>query len=124
MRADATGEVCTRRAHVVPAPFDGLQQPRIAGLDGDIDGSAVEIDLPHGVPGHGRRVAHRLAVLPVAGAVTSLPQQPLAALLQQVAGEREVALIAGHAVELDEGHLDLGVTVDPVPSDRVRARDR
>ena len=52
---------------------------RVAGLDGDVDRAAVEVQLADGVAGHGRRLANRRVVLPVRGAEPALPEQPVAA---------------------------------------------
>ncbi len=111
---ERAGQVGARRQHVVEAPQDGGQERRVAGLDGDVDRPAVEVQLADGVPGHGRRRPDRSVVLPVDGAEAVLAEQAVTAPVELVDGQVEPAPLAGQAVQLDERHLDLGVPVDAV----------
>ena len=80
---------------------------------GDVDRAAVEVELAHGVAGHRRRLADGRVVLPVG---RPEPVRRRAARARAGRGTRgrglEVAPLAGHPVQLDEGHLDLGMPVD------------
>ena len=77
--ADAAGQVAAGRHHVASAPKDRLEQLLVAELDGDVDRSAVEVELADGMTGNGRRGADRRVVLPVRGAEATLAEEPVAA---------------------------------------------
>ena len=88
----------------------------VAEFDRDVDCSAVEVKLAHGMTGDGRRGADRRVVLPVRGAETTLAEEPVAASVEQVGREPEPALLARDPVQLDERHLDPGMSVDARPA--------
>jgi hypothetical protein len=68
------------------------------------------------VAGDGGGLADRQVVLPVGGAEAPLAEQPLAPQLQHPGGQGQVAAVAGDPGQLDQGHLDAGVAVHPLPA--------
>ena len=107
-----TREVRARGDHVIPAPNHGVQQRRIAGLRRHVHRAAVEVHLAHRVAGHRRSVTHGQVILPVLAAEASASQQPVPALVDEMAGQLQVHGVPGLPVQLHERHLDLGVAVD------------
>ena len=57
-------------------------------------------------------------VLPVRGPEPPDPEQAVAAQIDHPRRQLEVATLAGRPVQLDEGHLDLGMAVDRVAAAR------
>ena len=111
--ADAAGEVRAGRDHVPPSPVHGVEQVRVAGLGGDVDGTRIEVQLPDDVARDVGRLAHGQVILPVRRSEPAGAQQPMTASIDVQPRELEVACLAGRTVELDQGHLDLRVAVDP-----------
>jgi hypothetical protein len=116
--AHPAGQVRPGRHQVLPAPPHGGQQGVVVELDGHVDGAAVEVELPHGVAGHGGGLPDRFVVLPVGGAEASLAQQPPAPQVEHAGGQAQEAPVAGDPGQLDQRHLDTGVPVDPVAARR------
>ena len=92
--------------------MDGVEELPVAGLDGDVDHAAIEVQLADGMAGDGGRLAHGRVVLPVRGAEPAGAQDPVAARIHHPPGQVQVASVARRPVQLDEGHLDLGMPVD------------
>lgn len=110
--AEAAGEVGARCDHRFPTPDDRREQLPVIRLNGEIDRSAVEVQLPHGVTGRLAGGAHRHVVLPVARAEPIGPQQPTAATIDQGGGELQMTRRARDPVQLHERHLDSWMSVD------------
>ena len=88
------------------------EQLRVAGLDGDVDGAAGQIQGAHGVAAEGVRLADRHVVLEVRAAALDVGQRGPPAPLDEQPRLLEIALLAGRAVQLDQRHLDLRVPAD------------
>ena len=86
----------------------------VARLDGDVDGTALQVQLADRVANDRRRLANRQVVLPVAAAEPARAEPAAATPLDERGGHLEVTPLSGRPVQLDERHLDLGMAVDAV----------
>jgi hypothetical protein len=120
--AHPAGEIGARAHQVQPATLDSGEQVVVAGLDGHVDGAAVEVELAHRVARHRRRGAHRCVVLPVRRAEPALAEQPVAAQVHHPRRQREVAPVAGDPAEFHQRHLDARVPVDALLAVRAELR--
>ncbi len=120
-RSNAARQIHLPQAQVIPQPSAGGQQALVAELTGEVGHRAVQVHRTNSVPHRLRLLAHgrvRLAVLVGLRPVVPRPLSPLprfqievvgvpASLLDEVLAQAQVPLLAGRAVELDEGQLDL-----------------
>ena len=120
-RAVAAGEVRLGGHHVVPAAQRGLQQRAVAQFGGHVGHPGLEVQGSHHVSHRGVQGPHRHMVLQVAAAQAGVPGQPVAALLDELAGELEVVAAAGLPVQLDQRGLDDRVAVEALLLARERA---
>ena len=111
-RAHAAGQVGAPLDRALPLAHDRLQQLGVAGLDGDVDGAARQVQRAYGVAAEGVRLADRHVVLEVRAAALDVGQRRPAAALDEQPRLLEVALLAGRPVQLDQRHLDLRVPAD------------
>ena len=111
-----SGQVGARRPHFRPAPVRCLEQLAVTRLDRHINGPTLEVELPHSVSSDRRGLPDRGMILPVPRAESARPEEALATSSYLELGQRQVALLAGGAEQLDERHLDLGMSVDAFAS--------
>src|SRR5699024_5113222 len=109
-----TGEVQLVGDHVLPEADDGGTEVLVPGLQHVVGHPGEQVVGAHCVPGGDRLVLHRVDVLVVVPTGAALP----AVQVQQPAGQGEVRLLPGAAVQLDHGHVVRGADV-AVP-DRLR----
>ena len=123
--AEAGGDVDLRGHDVLPEGLAGAFQAVVAELGGEVGHGGVHVHGADGVADDAVLLADRAVGLVVlvalgpevlrvlaAGAGLGVEIVRLAAaLVDEVGGEVEVAAVAGEAVELDEGELDLLVAV-------------
>jgi hypothetical protein len=107
------GYVGLLRDGALPQPLHRLQQRRVAGLEVDVGHAGRQVELAHGVPDRLCGLPHGQVVLQVARPEAARPQQTVSTPLDHARREREVAVIAGMPVQLDERRLDLGMPVEP-----------
>src|SRR5262249_12203798 len=88
---------------------------------GDVHDAALQIQRPHRVPGLAGRLPDGHRVLQVPAAETGVADQAVAALLDELPGQPQVLLSPGLAVQLNEGGLDDGMPVQPLPRTEERA---
>ena len=101
--ADAAREVELLAHDVVPDPVERVDVGLVAGERGHVGHARVHVGRAH-------RVADRLVLLDhLLVRLVVLPARALRAVrparVEQELGEVQVALVAGHAVELDQAHL-------------------
>ena len=121
-RPERTGEIGAGTDHGLPAGDRRIKELPVARLDGKVDNPAAEVDLADGVADRGARGSDRLMVLPVSAAEPVRPEEAMPAPLDERAGQLQVALPARRAIQLHEGHLDLGVPVDQLAAIRSELR--
>src|SRR5690606_25629781 len=109
VRALSSGDVGAAGDRTIPLPAKRVEQLGLAGLHRDVDGPGSEVVGPHGVTVQGRGLAHRHVILKVAATPLDVAQGAVAATIDEAPGLREIALLPGHARELRESDLDLGV---------------
>ncbi|CAM5650614.1 hypothetical protein SGRIM119S_03971 [Streptomyces griseorubiginosus] len=110
MGPEPSGEVGLGGGHRRPQPLRGGPQFLVPDLRRQIGGRGQQVQLPYGVPLDVGRLAQRHPVL----AVRLTAQQAVSEPVDEVAGQFQVAPLAGLPVQLHEGGLDLGVAVDAV----------
>ena len=118
VRAEPAGQVGLGRGHRGPHPLPGRAQLIVACFSGQVGHGREQVELAHRVALDVARLAHRHPVL----AVRLAAEQPVAVTLDEVAGQLQVAPLAGLPVQLDERGLHLRVPVDAV--DRLSAAGR
>ena len=113
--ADAAGEIFIALGGVAPDAAKHPEQTLVAGLRGHVGDTGHQVSRADGVAldvlvvVDGHIVLEVGAVILVQGRVMLGGEELPAAVLDEEAGEIEVALIAGSAPELDQGQLDLRV---------------
>ena len=111
--ADAAGDVHVAPGGVAPDAVDHLQQGRVLRFAGHVGGAAEQVGRPHGVSLDVPVIADRHVILPVRsvvliqGGVVFGREELAAAVLDEEAGQLEIALLAGGSPELDQRQLDL-----------------
>src|SRR5215213_7166951 len=112
--ADTAGQVGPGRYHLLPQSLCRLEQRLITELCIQVGNASQQIELAHGMTGHGGGFTYRGVVLPVLGTESTRSEQPMASLVDEVLGCVQVGGLAGFSVALDQRRLDLWVAVDPV----------
>ena len=104
---------------MVPQAVQGVRQTLVPGISGHIRHAAVQVHGTHGMAGDPGKVPDRELVLVIdgrPGPVVPVGTVPVAALVQQPAGEVQVLLFSCHFEQLDQGQLDFLVPRHPVAS--------
>src|SRR5450756_1957338 len=111
-RPVAAGDGGLGRDHVRPARDGRGEERRVAGLDRDVDDAGLQVEGPHGMAGDAGQLPDGQVILQIARAETRVARETVPALFDELAGQPEVLRAARLAVQLDEGGLDEGVTVE------------
>jgi hypothetical protein len=110
-RADSAGQVRLGRDDVVPLVENRRQQLLVAALRVEIRNPRGEVERAHGVAAHSAGPANGLGVLVVREIEAAAREHPVTAPRGERLRQLEVAPAARVPVELDEGDLDLGMSV-------------
>jgi hypothetical protein len=95
--------------HVVPEPVERVEQGPVAGLQVDVGGSGGQIRHADRVPGDRGQLTEGQVVLEVLRGKDAVLQVPVPASVDEQACLGEVVAVTGLPVQLDQGHLHLGV---------------